>query len=202
MLVHAGVPLALIAAALADGHAGLKQRPGPKRVGEGVHATGQGQRVDASLLNGMLFAHTARLSVFHETGEPLPRYGSGHPEIVPYQAFEAADGWIFVAAWVDRLWLPFCKAVGVDAKNCQYCHVEKLPKKGAVNHNDRGKWLVAEKQKRDQRARSVWAGGRAHRAQPAGSEQITLWYVCELAHAPCLARVRALRGAPAPPGNA
>jgi hypothetical protein len=23
----------------------LKQRPGPKRVGEGVHATGQGQRV-------------------------------------------------------------------------------------------------------------------------------------------------------------
>jgi crotonobetainyl-CoA:carnitine CoA-transferase CaiB-like acyl-CoA transferase len=53
--------------------------------------------------------------VFHETGEALPRYGSGHPEIVPYQAFEAQDGWIFVAAWVDRLWLPFCKAVGLDA---------------------------------------------------------------------------------------
>ena len=63
----------------------------------------------------MLFAHTARLSVFHETGEALPRYGSGHPEIVPYQSFQAADGWIFVAAWVDRLWLPFCKAVGMDA---------------------------------------------------------------------------------------
>ena len=78
-------------------------------------ANGQGQRVDASLLNGMLFAHTARLSVFHETGETLPRYGSGHPEIVPYQAFQAADGWLFVAAWVERLWLPFCKAVGMDA---------------------------------------------------------------------------------------
>lgn len=78
-------------------------------------ASGQGQRVDASLLNGMLFAHTARLSVFHETGEPLPRYGSGHPEIVPYQAFRAQDGWIFVAAWVERLWTPFCKALGLDA---------------------------------------------------------------------------------------
>lgn len=78
-------------------------------------ASGQGQRVDASLLNGMLFAHTARLSVFHETGEPLPRYGSGHPEIVPYQAFRAQDGWIFVAAWVERLWAPFCKALGLDA---------------------------------------------------------------------------------------
>jgi crotonobetainyl-CoA:carnitine CoA-transferase CaiB-like acyl-CoA transferase len=77
-------------------------------------ASGPGQRVDASLLNGMLFAHTARLSVFHETGEPLPRYGSGHPEIVPYQAFRAKDDWIFVAAWVDRLWTPFCAAVGLD----------------------------------------------------------------------------------------
>jgi crotonobetainyl-CoA:carnitine CoA-transferase CaiB-like acyl-CoA transferase len=76
-------------------------------------ASGPGQRVDASLLNGMLFAHTARLSVFHETGEPLPRYGSGHPEIVPYQAFRAKDDWIFVAAWVDRLWTPFCAAVGL-----------------------------------------------------------------------------------------
>jgi crotonobetainyl-CoA:carnitine CoA-transferase CaiB-like acyl-CoA transferase len=78
-------------------------------------ASGQGQRVDASLLNGMLLAHTARLSVFHETGEALPRYGSGHPEIVPYQAFQAADGWLFVAAWVERLWPPFCKAMGLDA---------------------------------------------------------------------------------------
>ncbi len=32
--------------------------------------------------------------------------------------------------------------------NCTYCHVEKLPKKGAVTNNDRGKWLIAEKEKR------------------------------------------------------
>lgn len=41
------------------------------------------------------------------------------------------------------------KAAGYKAENCQFCHVEKLPKKGAVNHNDRGKWLIAEKQKRN-----------------------------------------------------
>lgn len=40
------------------------------------------------------------------------------------------------------------KAAGFAAANCQYCHVEKLPKKGAVSHNDRGKWLIAEKDKR------------------------------------------------------
>ena len=40
------------------------------------------------------------------------------------------------------------KAAGFPAANCLYCHGEKLPKKGAVTHNDRGKWLIAEKEKR------------------------------------------------------
>lgn len=40
------------------------------------------------------------------------------------------------------------KELGLPATNCLYCHNEKLPKKGAVTHNDRGKWLIAEKEKR------------------------------------------------------
>jgi len=39
------------------------------------------------------------------------------------------------------------KAAGFPATNCLYCHGEKLPKKGAVTHNDRGKFLLAEKEK-------------------------------------------------------
>jgi hypothetical protein len=41
------------------------------------------------------------------------------------------------------------KAKGFPATNCMYCHNEKLPKAGAVTHNDRGTWLVAEKAKRN-----------------------------------------------------
>jgi alkyl sulfatase BDS1-like metallo-beta-lactamase superfamily hydrolase len=44
------------------------------------------------------------------------------------------------------------KAAGVDAKNCLYCHVDKLPKKDAHDLNDAGKWLVAEKEKRGAKA--------------------------------------------------
>jgi hypothetical protein len=46
------------------------------------------------------------------------------------------------------------KAAGVDAKNCQYCHLDKLPKKDQGKHdlNDTGKWLVAEKEKRGAKA--------------------------------------------------
>jgi hypothetical protein len=41
------------------------------------------------------------------------------------------------------------KAAGFPADNCLYCHNEKLPKKDAVTHNARGKWLEDEKAKRN-----------------------------------------------------
>ena len=40
------------------------------------------------------------------------------------------------------------KEAGFPADNCLYCHNEKLPKKGAVTHNDRGKWLIAQKEQK------------------------------------------------------
>ena len=41
------------------------------------------------------------------------------------------------------------KELGIaSVQNCQSCHAEKLPKKGASTLNDRGKWLTAEKDKR------------------------------------------------------
>ncbi len=40
------------------------------------------------------------------------------------------------------------KAAGFPAENCQYCHTDKMPKKDAHATNDRGSWLVAEKDKR------------------------------------------------------
>ena len=73
--------------------------------------TGQGQRVDVCLLDGLLLAHAARLSIFLATGDEPGRHGSAHPYLSPFQAFAASDGWIYVAAWLDRLWAPFCAAI-------------------------------------------------------------------------------------------
>ena len=59
-------------------------------------------------------------------------------------------GWVLVTS-TSTATLPMqkkAKELGFPATNCQYCHVEKLPKKGAVSHNDRGNWLIAEKGKR------------------------------------------------------
>ena len=40
------------------------------------------------------------------------------------------------------------KAAGVAAAACTTCHVDKLPKKDAHTLNDKGKWLLAEKDKK------------------------------------------------------
>jgi hypothetical protein len=40
------------------------------------------------------------------------------------------------------------KTAGAEAANCLACHGEKLPKKGAMTLNDKGKWLVDEKDKK------------------------------------------------------
>lgn len=41
------------------------------------------------------------------------------------------------------------KEKGFAATNCQFCHVDKLPKKGASANNDRGKFLVDQKAKKN-----------------------------------------------------
>lgn len=45
--------------------------------------------------------------------------------------------------------LPFVKKAQelgfAEAKNCQYCHVDKMPKKGASEANERGKFLLKTK---------------------------------------------------------
>ncbi len=62
----------------------------------------------------------------------------------------AWSAWIFVAAPSSATMQLQKKAkeLGLPAENCLYCHAEKLPKKGSVTYNDRGKWLMAEKDKR------------------------------------------------------
>lgn len=58
-------------------------------------------------------------------------------------------GWMAFSS-VSHATLPIqkkAKELGYPAANCQYCHVEKLPKKGAVTHNERGKWLLEQKAK-------------------------------------------------------
>lgn len=76
-------------------------------------ATGDGQHVDVSLLDGQIAWLTYVASGYFASGQVPRRYGSAHPTIVPYQAFPTAEGHLMVAAGNDGLWQRFAAAVGL-----------------------------------------------------------------------------------------
>ncbi len=74
--------------------------------------TGQGQWIDAAMLDGQLAWLTYQAGYYFATGENPRRLGSAHPSIVPYQAFRTADGYINVAVGSEAIWERFCTALG------------------------------------------------------------------------------------------
>ncbi len=63
--------------------------------------TGRGQQVDLALLDCTLAMLTNIAQYTLTTGKNPPRVGNAHTTIVPYQAFEASDGWVVIAVGND-----------------------------------------------------------------------------------------------------
>jgi crotonobetainyl-CoA:carnitine CoA-transferase CaiB-like acyl-CoA transferase len=76
--------------------------------------TGKGQYIDASMLDGQISWLTYQAGRYLASGEVPQRIGSAHPLIVPYQDFEASDGFINIAAGNDNLWRKFCEVTGLQ----------------------------------------------------------------------------------------
>jgi formyl-CoA transferase len=75
--------------------------------------TGLGQRIDVSLLESQVAWLANVASNYLVSGEVPRRYGNAHPNIVPYQTFTTADGWIAVAVGNDRQFARLCSALGL-----------------------------------------------------------------------------------------
>lgn len=76
---------------------------------------GQGRNVATSLYETGLAWMTVPLAGYAASGEVRKPYGSGTAEIAPYQAFEASDGWLMIAAGNDNLFRKLCAALGLEA---------------------------------------------------------------------------------------
>jgi len=77
-------------------------------------STGVGQHVDISLLDGQVSWLTYVAQNYFASGVTPRRYGSAHPNIVPYQGFTTGDGDIMVAVGNDALWHRFAPVLGLD----------------------------------------------------------------------------------------
>lgn len=76
--------------------------------------TGEGSHVGVSLLEtAITWVHANVMGALAGNGKPR-NLGSGHAGVVPYGAFPTSDGWIFLSAGNQTLWLRFCRATGAE----------------------------------------------------------------------------------------
>ena len=76
--------------------------------------TGEGQRIDVSLLDCQVSLLTYQAGIFFATGKNPERLGNKHPSITPYETFEARDGHIIIACGNQGFWERFCKLAGLE----------------------------------------------------------------------------------------
>lgn len=76
--------------------------------------SGEGQWVDASLLDTMVAWQTYLSANYFASGENPKPLGGAHPNIVPYQVFNASDGYFVLAVGNDNLWSKFVEAMEME----------------------------------------------------------------------------------------
>jgi len=78
----------------------------------GREKSGQGQYIDASLLEAALGLSIWETTELWGTGKSPTPIGSANRMSAPYQAVQASDGWFVIGAANQGLWLTFLKVLG------------------------------------------------------------------------------------------
>src|SRR5262247_4842871 len=99
-----------VGTAIGDLVSGLTASQGILAALYAAKATGKGQHVSVSMYEVVAALLTFNASIYFATGQSPRRRGNEHPTIVPYETFEAADGWINLGVANDELWQRFCEA--------------------------------------------------------------------------------------------
>lgn len=128
-----GMDLILQATGALMGHTGeeggppIKSAPPVADINTGVYAaygvlgallarerTGEGQHVEVAMLDAVLSLYADNAANVLTEGTRFPKFGSGHPDLVPYQAFPAKDGWFIVACLTNAFYKRLAAALGRD----------------------------------------------------------------------------------------
>src|SRR5438445_3139595 len=74
--------------------------------------SGHGYAIDLALLDCAVAAQVNVAQAYLANGAVPARQGNAHLQIVPYQLFATADGWLVLAVGNDGQWQRFCAAAG------------------------------------------------------------------------------------------
>jgi formyl-CoA transferase len=74
--------------------------------------TGEGQQIDISLFDSEIALMANVASNYLVGGDQPRRLGNAHPNLAPYEAFSARDGWFMLGAANERQWGLLCDMLG------------------------------------------------------------------------------------------
>jgi crotonobetainyl-CoA:carnitine CoA-transferase CaiB-like acyl-CoA transferase len=76
--------------------------------------SGQGQRVESSLLEGLVSVLGMQAAKYFGTGQRPERQGNDHAMMAPYGTFKTKDGYINIAAGNQAMWERLAGVLGVE----------------------------------------------------------------------------------------
>jgi formyl-CoA transferase/CoA:oxalate CoA-transferase len=121
--------VAALAGLAARGRAGDSAAPGEATA---PRASTVAPQTSVSLVEAAVAGLGNVLGYYLATGEEPRRWGTGHPDIVPYQVFAARDGHLVVAVGNDSQFARFCDLLGVELRSEWATNPERIPRRDEV----------------------------------------------------------------------
>lgn len=157
-----GMPMK-VGVALSDVLTGLNAAVAILAAVNHAERTGEGQFIDMSLFDVTVASLANQAANFLFTDSPPNRLGNAHPNIVPYQVFEASDGHLILAVGNDAQFQRFCALAGITelAEDSRFATND-----GRVRHRDDLVPRVADAMR--ERTVSNWLEALGREGIPAG----------------------------------
>jgi crotonobetainyl-CoA:carnitine CoA-transferase CaiB-like acyl-CoA transferase len=148
-----GMPMK-VGVALSDVLTGLNATVAILAALNHAERTGQGQYIDMSLFDVTVASLANQAANYLFTGDAPERRGNAHPNIVPYQVFDVADGHLILAVGNDAQFRRFCALAGREewadderfaTNDARVRHREELIPRvaSAMRERSRRDWLAA-----------------------------------------------------------
>ncbi|MDP2871915.1 MAG: CoA transferase [Bacillota bacterium] len=145
-------PPTRVGASIGDITAGLFTVIGVLAALQARHLTGEGQKIDVSMLDSQVAILENAIARYAVSGEVPGRLGNRHPSISPFSSFATCDGHLILAIGNDGLWSRFCRLVGRpelandrrfatnDDRVCNWPELEPVLS-GIINQRTLDEWI-------------------------------------------------------------
>ena len=94
--------------------------------------TGEAKNIDISLWDSAIAALVNQAHNALASGNDPGRMGSAHPNLVPYRAFEANDGWFVIAVGSDNQWANLCTLLNIENKGEWHTNAGRIAEREVI----------------------------------------------------------------------